>query len=571
MADASPQSTDVLDAGTHWPGHLQWHGDMHRQLGGRSLHFWFLRLAGMYDKEEAFRKLLKCMEEVGAEAYAGYELTGEFDVMLRLWIDPSMVGRFADLLRERIRLTTSRSYSVIETVRHWVWEEEGNGTGPGIVPCEVDSLDANTLLEDIERLNKLSDASRESSVVDTKIARDSALLQRFIKAKAITPVTKESGIRLVLRLQPGHDLNDDDLLRVNQGVMRELDALRDSVERLAAERSSSLRIREFSLYVCADNTMIVLCRIDYRAWHLFREQLLGRLAKIPGLAQTTTFPVLSANLEISRELLLVDNEVRKSLPELELGERIARRMPQRIQRLQRLPERYRPKEEPLDSFELPDPPSEPLAVTQFFGREESETFEAKGSAFSPVEAWLDRALDDPDDEGLAEDKGYFRSTIAKTIVAMLNTEGGVILIGVLEADRYTEDSRERLRLRLDRFPLAGRFRLLGLQDPIYRRRRWDGFDRKFQELLKPLIDGTIGRRVQLSPGWHDGREFAIVQVHGPGRTFPRRPFYLNDSGPRFYIRRGGRNELLSGTEVHEYLADGRSSFDDNGSGPLGST
>jgi hypothetical protein len=490
---------------------------MHRMLGSRSLHFWFLRLAGIYDKDEVFRKLLKCMEEVDAEAYAGYELTGEFDVMLRLWIDPTAVGKFADLLKDRMRLTTSRSYSVTETVRHWVWEERSNGNGGGIVPCEIDSLDANTLLEDIERLNKLSDASRERSVVDTKGARDSTLLQRFIKAKAITPVSKESGIRLVLRLQPGHDLNDDDLVRVNQGVKRELDALRDSVERSLAERSSSLRIREFSLYLCADNTIIVLCRIDYRAWHLFREQLLGRLAKIPGLAQTTTYPVLSANLEISRELLLVDDEVRKSLPEAEFAERIARRIPQRPKRLQRLSERYKPKEEPLDSSELPRPPSEPLAVTQFFNREESATFEAKGSAFSPVEAWLDRRLDDPEDEGFAEDKGFFRSTIAKTIVAMLNTEGGVILIGVLEDDRYAEDSRERLRLRLEGLPLEGRFRLLGLQDPIYRRRRWDGFDRKFQELLKPLIDGTIARRVQLSPGWHDGREFAIVQVHGPSR------------------------------------------------------
>lgn len=557
--------SEAIGAGAQWPGHLQWHGEMHRKLGGRSLHFWFLRYAGIYEKQEAFRKLLKCMEEVDAEAYAGYELTGEFDVMLRIWLHPAAVGRFSEMLRELVVLTTSRNYSVSETVRHWVWEESSNGDGAGIVSCDIDSLEASTLLEDIDRLNKLSDASREKSIIDTKVARDSSLLQRFMEAKAITPVTKESGIRLVLRLQPRDDLNDEDLARLNRGVANELDALRETVERSAAERSSSLRIREFSLYLCTDNTIIVLCRIDYRAWHLFREQLLGRLARIPGLAQTTTFPVLSANLEISRELLLLDSEVRKSLPEPEFGERIARRIPERFERFK--PEKFKSREERLDSSELPQPPAEPQAVSTFFNREESTTFEAKGSAFSPLEAWLDRAPGTPEDEGFAEDKDFFRTTIAKTIVAMLNTEGGEILIGALEADRYAEDNRERVQLRLETFPLEGRFRLLGLQDPVYRRRRWDGFDRKFQELLKPMIDGTIGRRVQLSLASHEDRDFAVVQVRGPSANFPPRTFYLNDHG--YYIRRGGRNELLSGNEVHEYLEDLRGSIEREEEGDSG--
>src|SRR6478735_8802800 len=131
----------IASVGTQWPGHLQWHGEMHRKLGGRTLHFWFLRMAGIYQKEETFQKLLKCMDEVDTVAYAGYELTGEFDVMLRLWLRPSAVGKFDELLKEKLRLDTSRNYSVIETVRHWVWEEGGNGAGKGVVPCEIDSLD----------------------------------------------------------------------------------------------------------------------------------------------------------------------------------------------------------------------------------------------------------------------------------------------------------------------------------------------------------------------------------------------------------------------------------------------
>ena len=526
--------------GVTWLGHLQWHGDIHRNLGGRSLFFWFLRFEGLYEKEKTFVVLRECMEEVGGVAYAGYELSGEFDVMLRLWLPPTAVGRFEELLKQRLRLLSARYHSVVTTMRHWVWEREGNGAGKGPAPCEIDSLDGATLLDDIDTLNELSDASRERDTVEVDSTVEAAVLDRFLGAGAITPVHSQNGIRLALRLRPTQRLSDQDLLRVAEAVAQKLDHLCEEgeVERSEAQRSTELRIREFSLYRCADSTLIALCRIEYRAWHLLREQLLAPLADVPGLEQTTTFPVLSAKLEVSRERLHLDGEVREAYP------------PKRTQR-----DQGDSAAEPVDPSDLPPPPSQPLAVGPFLDSEEGPSFEAKGSAFAELVNWLNRGPDDADDAGLVEEKGFFRDTIAKSIVAMLNTSGGVILIGVLEADRFADDDRDRVRLRVEAYPREGRFRLLGLQDPIYRRKRWDGFDRKFHELLGSLVDGTIGRRVQLAPGWHDGREFAIVQVRGPGPDLRRRSFYLQDGGPTFYIRRGGRNEALDGNKVHEYLED----------------
>jgi Putative DNA-binding domain len=551
--------SEFIGAGATWPGHLQWHGEMHRKLGGRSLHFWFMRLSELYEKEKAFAQIVECMEAVDAVAYAGYELSGEFDVMLRVWLPASRVGKFAELLKEKLRPTTSRYYPVIRPVRHWVWEKESdngatlgnNGGGPGLIPCDIDSLDPATLIEDIETLNRLSDVSHRLATVNAEDPKEAAVFDRFREAKAVKPVSAENGIRLVLRLRPSFDVTDEDLHRITEGITSQLDGLREPIERPSAERSSVLKIREFSLYACEDGWIIVLCRIDYRAWHLIREQLLTPLGKIPGLAQTTTFPVLSASLEISREALMLDGEVRNYF-EPEYSKGIFRKVvPNRLQS-----DRYKiRREEPLDPADLPKPPPGPLAVREFFDREEGTTFEAKGSAFAPLEDWLNRGVDASEDAGLKENKGFFRSTIAKSIVAMLNTEGGVILIGVLEADRYAVDSRERVRLRLEAFPREGRFRLLGLQDPTYRKKRWDGFDRKFHELLTPMIDGITQRRIQLFPGWHEGREFAIVRVHGPGPGLPRRGFYLKDDGYRFLIRRGGRIEQLHGNAIHEYLDD----------------
>ncbi len=140
---------------------------------------------------------------------------------------------------------------------------------------------------------------------------------------------------------------------------------------------------------------------------------------------------------------------------------------------------------------------------------------------------------------------------------MLNTVGGTILIGALEADRYARDNRERLRLRLmERFSPEGRFHLVGLWDPIYRRGRWDLFERHFNDLLVKMIDGQFARRVSLRPGWHNGEQFALVEVQGPGAGFPSRGFCLVTGGTKkFYIRRGARNDELTLPEALEYLED----------------
>jgi hypothetical protein len=518
---------------------------MHQKLGRRTLHFWFVRLEGHYEKDETFATLVNCMEEAGAVAYAGYELSGEFDLMLRVWLPSGEVARFKELLGERVRVKLDRGYPVDEVIRHWVWEDNGDHA---VAPCKMESLNRSTLLGDIDALNRLSESSHDTGEVLAKNSEELERLERFIDACAIRSVASDSGIRLVLRLRPDPDIPNPDQKRVVEQIAMELDRLRFSGRRSERERSSKLAIREFSLYNCSSGTLIALCRIDYLAWHKIREQLITPLGRISGLAQTTTFPALSPTLEVSRETLLLPEEVRKKYVEPHVPRRF---IPESLQK-----ERFKPVDNPPDPSEFSEPPPGMLPVRELLDREEASDFEAKGSAFSALEDWLDRGVNAPDEAGLEESRDYFCKTVVKAIVAMLNTEGGVILIGALERDHYAKDNRERLRLRIENFPCEGRFRLLGLQDPIFRRGRWDNFDRKFNELLVGMVDGTIGRRVALLPGWHNEKNFALVRVHGPGNGFPSKPFYLVKGGKKeFYIRRGGMSEELTGTAIHDYRAD----------------
>lgn len=532
-------------------GHLQWHAEMHHKLGRRTLHFWFLRFDSHYEKDQIFPKLVDCMERVGACAYAGYELTGEFDLMLRVWLPSDEVGRFGELLEEEVRPKTDRGYSVDEVIRHWVWEDESNGT-PGVVPCKMELLNRTTLLEDIKALNRLSETSHKSSRVQARNSRETQLLDEFMDACAIRPVEGASGIRLVFRLRLDPDISNPDRRRVIRQIAETLDGLRDSDDALSTMQSSRLGIREFSMYACSDGTLIALCRIHYLAWHKIREQLITPFGRISGVEQTTTYPALSPRLEVSRETLLLPDDVRDKYRPPERTKRFAQRVMTHSMKRDRL----KPSGAP-NPGDLPEPPPGSLPVRDFLDREEGIDFEAKGSAFAPLEPWLDRAVDAPENDGLKEDDDFFCESIARSIVAMLNTAGGTILIGALEADRYAKDNRERLRLRLlEKFPPEGRFHLVGLQDPIYRRGRWDLFDRHFGDLLVKMIDGQFARRVSLRPGWHNDESFALVKVRGPGAGFPSRGFCLVTEGTKkFYIRRGGRNEELALPEALEYLED----------------
>jgi len=525
---------------------------MHQKLGRRTLHFWFLRFDSHYEKDEIFSALVECMKKVSASAYAGYELTGEFDLMLRVWLPSDEVGRFGELLEERVRPKTDRGYAVEEVIRHWVWEDGSNGT-PRVVPCKMELLNRTTLLEDIKTLNRLSEASHKHSHVQARNGRESKLLDEFMDACAIRPVEGASGIRLVLRLRVDPDISNPDRKRVIKQIAETLDNLRDSDDALSTTQSSRLGIREFSLYACSDGTLIALCRIHYLAWHKIREQLITPLGRISSVEQTTTYPALSPQLEVSREKLLLPEDVRDKYRDPERTKRVLRAVvPKRIKR-----ERLKPGGTSPNPSDLPEPPPGSVPVREFLEREEGIDFEAKGSAFAPLDPWLDRPVDAPEEEGLHEEDDFFCKSIGRSVVAMLNTAGGTILIGALEADHYARDNRERLRLRLqEKFPPEGRFHPVGLQDPIYRRGRWDLFERHFGDLLVKMIDGQFRRRVTLRPGWHDERPFAVIKVRGPGAGLPARGFHLVTQGTKkFYIRRGARNEELTGREIIEYLED----------------
>jgi hypothetical protein len=483
----------------------------------------------MYDREEMFDKLVECLDEIGITAYAAYELTGEFDVLLRVWIPVSQIGGFPEKLKEAVHPSDKREFRVAEAMRHWPWRDDRSQVPQ---PCDVDALAETTSPGDIEILNRLSDETHRGDVA-RRSSTDTEPVDRLMGANAITDLPAGTGIRLFIRLKAQERLEEEVWEQTTRNVIKTLDKItRPKGKRRAISDNGRFTIDEVSLYTCNDRSLLVLCRIPYTSWHSMRDNLIEPLASTPGVRQTTTMPALSQNFVRSRDYLVLDDQAaaavaEKSPPDSD-GEG--------------------PEE---DGVPIPPPPSVPPGVSEYLERPENKDFEAKGSAFAPLEQWLSRPLQVPRHKNLKESPGFFRDTIAKTIVAMLNSGGGALLIGVLERDKFAKHKSELLKLRIAQMPDAGRFCLLGLRDPTFQESGWDGFDLKFNRLLKESIQGEVADLVSVYRDFYSKETLALILVDYPGM---RDGFFLRDGKERrFMVRRGGSTDELQGPDILHYI------------------
>lgn len=541
---ASPANRQI--ATSLWPGPLQWHFELHRRWGGCTLHFWLMRLPAMYERKTFFDKLEAYVVDSGAGAYATYELSGEFDILLRVWLPQTQAtGRFADNLDEDLGLEDSREYQVVEILRHWVWSGEESHVP---VECDLQALQAKLDAEKVESINRLSDESHSQDAARPS-AQEVALARDLMSDNALADLRGTTGIRVLVRLEATSNLRREDRLRTANLVAEVMDRItRPKGRRRAQGENGSFTVDEVSLYRCKDRSLLLLCRVPYVRWHALRDELLKPLADLPGVSQTTTWPALSQNFVRSRDRLQLTPEISDLLSRSSAvdpaggGAANGDGARGRARRTSRQPP-------------PPPPPSQPPGASEFFDLVEETHFEAKGSAFTPLDAWLSRVIETPEEKYLKESSGYFRDTIAKNVVAMLNSGGGVILIGVLERDRYERHKSDRLRLRLSRLPVAGRFHVIGLQDPTFRDGGWDGFELKFNRLLKESIDGEVADLVHISRDWYKEQTLAVVRV---GYVGIGDGYFLRESrDKRFVIRRGASTDELSGQAVMRYIEQRR--------------
>jgi hypothetical protein len=175
----------------------------------------------------------------------------------------------------------------------------------------------------------------------------------------------------------------------------------------------------------------------------------------------------------------------------------------------------------------------------------SHDLEFEPSAALDWRTWLsDKDVKPSADEAVVDDG------LIKTVVGMLNADGGRVVVGALAGDLPLPDGLLRESQKLERFPRVGNFVCIGVNQE-YGEDGWEGFQLQLRDWLASKIDpapiGACGiRRYAV-----DGVDMCIVDVE------PRRStWYYRNLGPaepvRFYVRDEARTVALAGSTADTY-------------------
>ncbi|MEW6619980.1 MAG: ATP-binding protein [bacterium] len=177
-------------------------------------------------------------------------------------------------------------------------------------------------------------------------------------------------------------------------------------------------------------------------------------------------------------------------------------------------------------------------ITDYLNKEENGEFEAKGSLCFDIDRWCrDKNY-----------KGELSNEIAingvlKSIVGFLNANGGMILVGVLEKERYG-DVLKKSNNPLSKLPQV-KNRIVSGINREYGSKDWDAFSRKLTDLIREHIGRESSAIVTVRRYTYEDIDLCLIQV-------PKGKIWYYLDGTQFYVRRTNSTILLEGYEMDRY-------------------
>lgn len=189
-----------------------------------------------------------------------------------------------------------------------------------------------------------------------------------------------------------------------------------------------------------------------------------------------------------------------------------------------------------------EPGAEVGDVSRLLQQEEGPHFEVKRSAFSEL-----RRLEPNQDAADLPDSRAVIDALMKTIVAFLNSEGGVVVIGATEAKRLAKSSKLRENEIVDSAPRRGPYLVNGVDHELARGA--DRYQRRLLDFCRTAIepDPSAFLRVELEEV--DDRTVCVIHVGHPHEWFY---FRGKDKNSRFYVRQGASVRELMGPDADRF-------------------
>jgi hypothetical protein len=179
-------------------------------------------------------------------------------------------------------------------------------------------------------------------------------------------------------------------------------------------------------------------------------------------------------------------------------------------------------------------------VADYLTEDESETVEVKGSAFTDLAPWL------RGEQRRQRDPSVTHKGVLKAMVAFLNSQGGTIVLGALEADKFPDNPK------LEGCPRVGDYICCGVEWDYTKGGNWDRFQRQLHEAIKArLRPSSLTQWYTITRDDVKGKPLCLIHVRAPAQGW----YYLDipsETDPHFYVREGNRTIRLSGPEEDDY-------------------
>ncbi|MCA1706765.1 MAG: ATP-binding protein, partial [Actinobacteria bacterium] len=187
------------------------------------------------------------------------------------------------------------------------------------------------------------------------------------------------------------------------------------------------------------------------------------------------------------------------------------------------------------------------SLTELLSQPESVRFEVKGSVFSDVGRLL---LGDGDLASSAK----ITQAILKTIVAFLNTKGGTLVVGAVEASRFSE---KVVTSKISDALAVGDYVVVGVEtDLAALNTDFDAWERRVRDAIDTRITPAASYRLDVVRVGTGTRTVAALSL----AAAQDRWFYVRSDvrggTAQFFVRDGNRTIELSGPEQDAFKAAG---------------
>jgi hypothetical protein len=445
-----------------FPAGFQWHWKTHLEWAAERLVFIFFKFHPTYDRLAAMEGLQALMADQQVLSYAFYELSAPHDVLVRAWLPTkNAAARLPRALEAVWPTNEAPEMSVVLEVEkiwhHWPWQETDLSEIGAMESPETEVMKKGRPARELDALNEIQAAASlaSSSLTAGTVERSRRagdpkarkLVNEYKHEHLITEPPYDPGVRFLILVEAGK-ANQNRMARDRLG--RNLGGLLNEAQNNV--RGSSPRIWDRSLYSTfgdGDFPFLILGRVDEAPGHFHS---IGN-----GLVATINERLAAAGARTHTSYFLQPGflDFRDEL---------------------RVPSRPLPRAG--DAAELLE-------------RQESSTFEVKGSAFAELSDYFNGKVDQPLTPTDVDSKPL--ASLLRAVLSLLNSgEEGQIVIGAVEEKKYPKSQIVKA------LPRVGNFKVCGIELDL-KGQDWDRYARRLEQALEARITPDPMRWIRLSP------------------------------------------------------------------------